>query len=399
MTVAGPAPPPLRIVNAPPPARPGLEPYRVLFPIGIVGGLLGSGLWPVAALAGGYPAPAHRGLMILGFEMSFVLGFLLTAMPAFTRGRRCQPWELGAAALAQLVVVAAALAGVTAVMESGALAAVLLVTVALVRRVAASRALPPEEFAFVAFALLAGIAGATLRLMLAFGAGLSLPARFAERLTSLGMVLPLVLGLGSLLVPTFTGMRDPLAIPFVAAPHERRGRRGLYVTLVGVLALAFVAELAGRPGLGAWLRAAVGLVMVTLVWKLYRRPGLAGAPVSALWLSGWMVAAGLVLAAAYPAHATAMLHVVFIGGFGLLTIGIGTRVVVSHGRHPLDLERAALTPWVMAAFGAALAARLAAEILPGDAATWLAVSGIGWWLAWGIWSWRAVPALIRRGAP
>jgi uncharacterized protein involved in response to NO len=336
--------------------------------------------------------------MILGFEMSFVLGFLLTAMPAFTRGARCRPWELAAAVLVQLVVVAAALAGAPAVTEAAALAAVVLVAVVLVRRVIASRVLPPEEFLFVAFALAAGMLGAMLRLGLALGTDPSLPARFAERLTSLGMVLPLVLGLGSLLVPTFTGMRDPLAIPFVAAPHERRGRRGLYAMLVAAFALGFAAELAGHPVLGAWLRALVGLVMVTLVWKLYRRPGLAGAPAHALWLSGWMVAAGLVLTAALPAHATAMLHVVFIGGFGLLTIGIGTRVVVSHGRHPLDLERAALTPWVMAALGVALAARLGAEIQPGVAATWLAVSGIAWWLAWGAWGWRAIPALVRRAA-
>jgi uncharacterized protein involved in response to NO len=395
---AGAPPRPIRIVSATSPARVPLEPYRLMFPIGIAAGLLGSGLWPIAALSGGYPAVAHRTLMILGFEMSFVLGFLLTAMPAFTRGERCRPWELSTALIAQLVVVAGAVFSAPAVVETAALGAVLLVAVALGRRVVRSRALPPEEFVFVAFALVAGVVGAVWRLVLALGAAGSPPARFTDRLTSLGMVLPLVLGLGSLLVPTFTGMRDPLAIPFVAAPHERRGRRGLYATLVATLALAFAAELAGHPTLGAWLRAAVGLIMVTLVWKLYRGPGLAGAPARALWLSGWMVALGLVLAAAFPKHATAMLHVVFIGGFGLLTIGIATRVVVSHGRHPLDLERAALAPGVVAAFGLALAARLAAELDPARAAGWLAVSGIAWWLAWIGWCWRAIPALLRHGA-
>jgi uncharacterized protein involved in response to NO len=389
---------PLRIVSADTPARPALEPYRLLFPIGIASGLIGAGLWPLALVRGDYPAVAHRALMMLGFEMSFVLGFLLTAMPAFTRGARCRPWELAVAALAQLAVVAGVLAGADAVAQTASLAAVLLVASALVRRVAAGRVWPPEEFAFVGFALAAGIAGAGLRLALALGAPLALPPRFADRLASLGMVLPLVLGLGSLLVPTFAGMRDPLVIPFIAGPHERRGRRALYMALVTALGLSFVADLAGLVPAAAWLRAGVAVVMVVLVWKLYRRPGLAGAPANALWLSGWMVAAGLVLAAVMPARATAMLHVTFVGGFGLLTLGIGTRVLVSHGRHPLELERAALTPWVIAALAAALATRLAAEWMPGASAAWLASSGAAWWLAWGLWGVRAVPGLLRSGA-
>ena len=100
-------------------------------------------------------------------------------------------------------------------------------------------------------------------------------------------------------------------------------------------------------------------------------------------------------AAIAPAHATALLHVAFIGGFALLTIGIGTRVVVSHGKHPLELERAALTPWVMAVLALALVTRLVAEWDPARTAVWLAASGAAWWVAWLMWGARALPALGR----
>jgi len=50
---------------------------------------------------------------------------------------------------------------------------------------------------------------------------------------------------------------------------------------------------------------------------------------------------------------------------------------------------------VMAALAGALATRLAAEVWPAMGVTWLAASGIAWWLAWGAWGWRAIPALLR----
>src|SRR5215470_15370218 len=58
------------------------DPYRVLFPLGLLFGLIGAGSWPVHLLGiGPYPAALHRALMVQGFEHGFVLGFLLTAMP------------------------------------------------------------------------------------------------------------------------------------------------------------------------------------------------------------------------------------------------------------------------------------------------------------------------------
>src|SRR5436190_2157637 len=72
-----------------------LDPYRLLFPIGLTYGILGAGLWPLHSLGIlEYPGIAHRRLMIQGFEQCFVLGFLLTAMPGITKGPPCHPLEL-----------------------------------------------------------------------------------------------------------------------------------------------------------------------------------------------------------------------------------------------------------------------------------------------------------------
>lgn len=375
-----------------------LDPYRVLFPIGLTWGLIGAGLWPLHALGlTAWPAVAHRMLMIQGFEQSFVLGFLLTAIPGFTHGERCRPSELAIATLSALTFGVAVLAGRFMVAEAAFVASVLLLLAAVARRVSRPGLAPPLEMVFVAFGLLLGLAGGVAQL--ASAAHLSdLPPRFGERLISLGMVLSLVLGVGGLLVPVFAGMRDPLVIPGVAGPHERRGRRLLYGVLIAVFALAFAAEMTGRPRLGAVLRAAAASAIGLLVWKLWRLPGRRLLPAYVLWSSGWLMLTGLWVMALAPTFTLGALHTVFIGGFAFLTLGIGTRVVVAHGHHPLTDESRTLTPTIVVTVAVAILARLSAEWVPAWAAPLLGVSGAVWMVGWLLWAFRALPRILRTHA-
>ncbi len=373
------------------------EPYRLLFPLGILAAVAGSVVWPATWLGVlGYPGVLHRELMIPGFEQCFVSGFLLTAMPAFTHGPRCSRLELGLAVAAALATLTAALLGSPPAVAGTQLASVLLLVTALARRVARSRQLPPEEFAFVAFGLAAGLLGLCLQLAGAFNAAPSLPARFPERLVSLGMVLSLVVGLGSLLVPTFAGMPRPLALPGIAGPHERHGRRPFYLAIVAVLALSFLTDAIAIARVGPLLRAAAVSTMMVVGWKLTRRPGHRTLHAHALWLSGWAILVGLWLTALLPALELAGLHIVFIGGFALLTLAIATRVTVAHGSHPLAVEPGVLSPAIVALLGITLACRLAAEADPQRRALWLAVGGTFAGVMWLWWGTRVVRLLTRK---
>ena len=383
--------------RAPSPSRMP-DPYRLLFPIGLTWGVIGAGLWPLHALGAlPWPAVAHRSLMIQGFEHSFVLGFLLTAIPGFTKGERCRPAELVIAVLSALAFGVAALAGQALVAQGAFVLSVAMLLVAVARRLRRPKVAPPLELMFVGFGLLLGFAGGLVQLADAAGTPLTAP-RFGERLVSLGMVLSLVLGVGGLLVPTFTGMRDPLVIPGVAGAHERRGRLALYATLIAAFALAFVIERAGHARAGTLLRAAAATTIGLMVWKLWRLPGRRDTPAFVLWGSGWLMMAGLWVVALVPAFTLGGLHLVFIGGFGLLTLGIGTRVVVAHGRHPIADERRVLTPLVVTLVGVTLIARLAAEWWPAMAVHLLATSGTAWTLGWMLWAARALPRIGRTAA-
>ena len=109
---------------------------------------------------------------------------------------------------------------------------------------------------------------------------------------------------------------------------------------------------------------------------------------------------GLVLAAVFPLHAIAFEHLVFVGGYGLLTLAIGTRVVVGHGRHPVTDESKVLTIGVVAMLAIALALRLAAEwVSPRGQVHTLATASAFWILAWLLWAAGALPRIVRIGKP
>ena len=390
LRVAPPAP------TAPSPRR-GFDPYRLLFPIGVLYAVVGALLWPLHA-AGliGYPALAHWTLMVQGFQHAFVLGFLMTSMPAWMHSEPSRPWELGAAVALMLALGASALTGAIAAAQGFYAATLALVVVMALRRVRKSTAPPPEEFLLVAFGLLIGFAGAVVSAGSALGAWTEPAPRFGLRLIWMGTILSVVLGVGGLLVPTFTSMREPLVIPGIAKPHERRPRRLLYAAIAIALLGSLLLEASGHPRAGGFLRAATASVVLLLVWKIFRMPGRADRLSFFLWTSGWMLFSGLWLAALAPQIPLLGAHTIFIGGFGVLTAGIATRVVVRHGSYPLAVEDVVLLPGMTLLLASAIVARVLAELLPAVRMEMLAASGLAWTRAWGLWAIAAAPRILRR---
>lgn len=346
-------------VNPAPPAPVGttLEPYRVLFPIGVVAAIAGlvpwiafavgsAPWWPFGMMAA-YPSALHSALLAQGFELAFVCGFLLTAMPAFTHGPRCTRGELTTvtAALGAYLPMRALdspLAPLALLAAMGATA------FAVLRRVRPGAAAPPEEYRLVATGAALGLAGAIVQALAGFGVLPAWAQQAGVRCFSLGMVPALVLGLGGLLVPTFTGMRDPLRIVGVAPAGDRPRRRAFALGIAALLVLAVNLEFMGRATPAAWLRAVAALASTQLAWKLWRAPGRRDRLSWVIWSAGWCVAIGFTLAALLPQRRIEAWHIAFIGGYALLTLGIGTRVVVSHGGHAHSEERAVLGGAVVA---------------------------------------------------
>ena len=339
-------------------ARTAPDPYRVLFPVGVAAALAGLVPWILVALRlpVAYPGAAHAALMVQGFELAFVSGFLLTAMPAFTHGPRCSPAEL--AAVTALVGTYVVLRAFSVPMASWAyLAALGALGFVVARRVRPGEAAPPEEFLLVGAGLALGLAGAVVEVLVSLGRLPDAAERMGVRCISLGMLPALVLGLGGLLVPTFARMTDPLTIFGVAKAGDRPRRRMFVVAVAVLLVLAVNLDFAGLVVPAAWCRALAALASTQLAWKLWRLPGRRDRLSWSIWSAGWAVAIGFVVAAIWPLHRVEAWHVAFVGGYALLTLGIGTRVVVSHGGHAMNEEGGVLSWWAVAALGGALLVR------------------------------------------
>ncbi|MEK7315042.1 MAG: NnrS family protein, partial [Candidatus Eisenbacteria bacterium] len=199
-------------------------------------------------------------------------------------------------------------------------------------------------------------------------------------------------------VPTFLAMREPRTIPGLARAHERGPRRALYAVIVLLLVGAVALEGRGHSVAAAWVRAVVGSALLLWVWKLFRLPGRADRLAYSLWSAGWLLFVGLWLGVLAPAAPLLGEHVVFLGGFGFLTLGIATRVVVRHGGYPLVLESQVIGTAALVLLALALVTRAFSESLdPASTAKgWiLAAAAAAWMAAWGRWAWKAVPLALR----
>ena len=90
----------------------------------------------------------------------------------------------------------------------------------------------------------------------------------------------------------------------------------------------------------AFVRAAVATVVIMSTIQPWRPPFVRTTLAWCVWSAHWLVILALWLVAIAPRFRVDFLHVLFIGGFSLLILAVGTRVTLSHGGHSLAQERA-----------------------------------------------------------
>jgi uncharacterized protein involved in response to NO len=216
-----------------------------------------------------------------------------------------------------------------------------------------------------------------------------------KRLTTEGMVLLLVLGVGGFLGPRLLGLAE---LPTFAAAGARTeqplrfahpiGRaEQIWVTAGGMAALcSLVAEYGfGLAGM-ALLRAAVVTALILRTLHLWRLPVTRTTLSWCVWTAYWLIVTSVWLVAWAPRYSVDFLHILFVGGFSLLILAVATRVALSHGGHDLDQERRswplriglimALTA-VLARLGAPFAPDAYFEHLTFAAVFWM-IGMIGW---------------------
>jgi hypothetical protein len=107
-----------------------------------------------------------------------------------------------------------------------------------------------------------------------------------------------------------------------------------------------------------------------------------------VWTANLLTVVGVWAAAVAPAYRADFLHILFIA-FTLLIVAVGTRVVLSHGEHPLSRERRSWPIRIgLATLLVAMFARLGAPFAPSTYFDHLAWAGMLWiagMLVWGLY--------------
>jgi uncharacterized protein involved in response to NO len=311
------------------------EPFRLFFPLGVVLSWVGTGHWLLysTGITATYSCLLHGLVQTQAFLMAFAVGFLMTALPRRTQAAPPSTTELSVAAMALVTTAVAAAAERWTLAELGYVTLLLLLLRFAVRRFLGrtSGRRPPAAFVLVPFALLHGLAGAgSLLAWSVFGAP-GWTVQLAKLLVGQGVFLCLVVGIGGLILPLMAGAPPP---PDLGSSPRERAKAVAYGAAGAVILASLLLEQIGWGRVGPLLRAAVvaaGLALGGGAWRPPSRPGLHRRLV---WIAVWLIPIGLALSGLLPDYRVPALHVLFIGGFGLLVFGVATHVSVSH----LDME-------------------------------------------------------------
>lgn len=381
----------------PPPVSPWRgEPFRIFFPLGVILAWVGIGQWILydTGISATYSCFVHGLVQMQAFMMAFAVGFLLTALPRRTQSPPASALELWAAAALLCATTVAALAEDWVLAELAYVGVFFLLLQFALRRflrgVAGRR--PPAAFVLIPIGMFHGVAGAALIIASTrHGAG-GWTTTLGRLLIEQGVFLCFAVGIGSLVLPLIGGTPPPADL----GSSPREGRKALaYAAAGAALFTSFVLEAAGWSGFAPLLRAAVVAIGLGMAGA-GRAPGKPGIHRRLVWLSVWLMPAGLVASALAPDYRVPALHILFIGGFSLMAFGVATHVALSH----LDMPDLALgNPRPVMVFGAAfllaLAARLAADMshtyfdhLAWAAGLWITGSAV--WIAF------FGPRLLRR---
>jgi uncharacterized protein involved in response to NO len=310
------------------------EPFRIFFPLATLLGISGVSLWPLyfTGLHQFYPGVMHARLMIEGFLAGFVLGFLGTALPRLLSApalRRGELWMLIA-----LYLLAAGLhigqqprAG-----DVAFLALMLCFGGCMIARIRGRTELPPPGFVLVAFGLLSGLVGPILWLCGLQGWASPRVTLFGGMLLNQAFALLPLLGVGTFLLPRFLRLRDVRTMAEERTVSSGWWLRAGFSAATGLALLGSWWIEAAQPAAPAavWLRASAATVFLAAMIPFHRQSlPLRTAPLTAQ-LALLALVVGLLFPLFWPGHRVAGLHVIFLGGFSLITFTVATRVVLGH---------------------------------------------------------------------
>jgi len=377
------------------------DPYRLFFPLGILFGLWGTGLWILFYFLKNisYPGLLHPSIMISGFLMIVATGFLMTAIPRFTNTSHASSAEKN---LALLPILAQALFLIMGLLPGFQLASV--VSVLFLFRFGITRIQRSAHFPIPSFVLVGlGLFGFAVGNLLMASASVWNIAPHWQKLARLlafqGLFLGLGLGIGSQLIPSIMGtLKQKPGEPCQPTPlsFETLKRRKIFFFLGYGLILwgSFFLEAFIHQQIALFLRAFLITSLLFGKWRIHTRPSVPGILSWCLWTCSWMLALGYWPGALYPAYSLHGNHIIFIGSLSLMIFAIASRVTLAHGGYSREAEKKSIfVTLLLFLMLLAMATRVSAPWVPNPFSHY-AYASLLWIVSVLIWGSFFIPKMI-----
>lgn len=373
-------------------SSPGLirsEPFRIFFPVGIVLGFIGVSHWGwyYSGLTDTYSCNYHGLMQIQGFEMAFVAGFTMTALPRFLETHTAHRWEFALALTLMLSTACGLYLEDWWLAESSSALMAALLLYFCINRYTKRQDEPPSEFVLIPFGLSFALSGALLVLYPPDGF-----VKLGQRMVEQGTLLCFLLAFGSYLGPRLIHGKSAEEIQ-LSLPSPTRG----YTILTGILFLAsFIIEAGWNEQVGRLLRAASLSAYALRVLPILKLPRVRRFSAWTLWSGFWCLLSGLWLSGIFPDYEIVALHLTFIGGFSTITLVIATRVISAHcGPESMWSGRARALKSIGLFLIAALISRVVSDFMTWYYFGMLHVAAGFWMVAALIWGFAYIPKLGR----
>ncbi|MBI4971090.1 MAG: NnrS family protein [Candidatus Omnitrophica bacterium] len=391
------------------------EPYRLFFPLGIVIGMFGVSHWLFFALGVTKSCSGifHASIQMQGYMSCFIIGFLMTAMPRFAAAPHATKGEL----FSFLTLTLGITVFLTLAWYVAAYACFVLWLLAIMR-FALSRVLgrrdrkvyPPTEFVWIPIGIFHGLVGSIIMMIGMLSSASMWTVNVGKPMLLQGFLFSIVLGIGGFLGPRLMGVQQLINPENLrnkeasCAPSSlekiRKERMMIHVSAGFLLFATFWLEGFDQKYLAYGLRALIVTAEFLFTGALPTPPRVKAVFAWLLWLSFWMVALGSWGEFLFPNYRVIMLHLVFLGGFSLMTFSVGTVVILSHaGEMPILYGRLPVLWIVGAGVLMALVIRFSADFFPINYFTFLGTAAAIWLTGALSWFFFVLPKVFRSPEP
>lgn len=369
------------------------DPFRLCFPVALGFAIYGCSLWIAFAFFnyGAYPGQSHSRLFVGGFLYLSILGFLMTAIPRFTRTAHVSPIELYLLVLVVFVLICTVIFNDPSMFWGSIFLGWILFFKFAVPRFLKRSQNPPNTFLFVGLGVTFGLIGSFFEML--FYSKLfsnSLVLKIGNACFFDAMVLALIIGIGGRLIPGILGFQEIVTIEKNISKAPKPFLKKVPKSLL-LLAFLFISsiffEVFGFIYFGNFIRASVVLYVALVFWQIQKRPSKWNPHGFFIIVACWLIVSASWLLVFANEQQIAWKHLGYIGGYSLLTLLVASRVVLAHGTSGLDMERRHF-PFTIIGFllVAAAITRASANFIPSaytDHLGYAAACFLGGALVWG----------------